>query len=290
MLIVACAAVLSLRGAGLPSRCYAWLSMLVLVVTAATADTLHAIGTRLPHKPTAAAVAIIPWALVLIGFGLLLCMLRQARLRQAAADEEEGLPEPSGQAEVAAGLDALFGPKQSGVSQASGVPQASGVSPEPAGTKESSAEAAGTTAPQEPSAAKQPSAEAAGAEAPVTAEAEPAADSTVDLAIDTEPGQDDPASDEGSAWTPRTLEEQPAGVGPGYNGGSASAFSPAPTMPVIEAGTSEPEAETEPEPEAKTGPEPEAKTRPEPEAKTEPGPGSQDRARAGNRDQLRAER
>jgi Protein of unknown function (DUF2637) len=314
MLIVACAAVLSLRGAGLPSRCYAWLSMLVLVVTAATADTLHAIGTRLPHKPTAAAVAIIPWALVLIGFGLLLCMLRQARLRQAAADEEEGLPESSGQAEVAAGLDALFGPKQSGFPQESGssrasgvsqepgvpqvsgvlqasgvpqvsgvpqepgVPQASGVPQEPAGAEESSAEAAGTTAPQEPSAAGQPSDEAAGAEAPVPAEAEPAADSTVDLAIDTEPVQDDPASDEGSAWTPRALEEQPAGVGPGYNGGSASAFSPAPTMPVVEAGTSEPEAETEaeaktrPEPEAKT--EPEAKNKPEPEAEAGPEPGA----------------
>ena len=59
MLVVACAAVLSLRGAGLPSRCYAWLSMLLLLITAATADTLYAVGTRLPHKPTAAAVAAV---------------------------------------------------------------------------------------------------------------------------------------------------------------------------------------------------------------------------------------
>src|SRR6516225_4831614 len=42
MLVVACAAVLSLRGAGLPSRCYAWVSMLGLVAVAAAADTLHA--------------------------------------------------------------------------------------------------------------------------------------------------------------------------------------------------------------------------------------------------------
>jgi len=112
MLVVGCAAILSLRGAGLPSRCYAWLTMLVLLVAAAGADTVHATGASLPHKPTAAAAAIIPWALVLIGFGLLLAMLRQARLRLAAGQDEDGLLEPSRPAEVAGGLDALFGPRQ----------------------------------------------------------------------------------------------------------------------------------------------------------------------------------
>jgi hypothetical protein len=98
MLVVACAAVLSLRGAGLPSRCYAWLSMLVLLAAAAAADALHATGTRLPRRPAAAAVAVIPWVFVLIGFGLLLCLLRQARLlRRAAAEARaETSPEPSG--------------------------------------------------------------------------------------------------------------------------------------------------------------------------------------------------
>src|SRR5260370_25438077 len=84
MLVVACAAVLSLRGAGLPSRSYAWLSLLALLAAAAAADALHATGTRLPRRPAAAAVAVVPWVLVLIGFGLLLCMLRQARLRPSA--------------------------------------------------------------------------------------------------------------------------------------------------------------------------------------------------------------
>src|SRR5258708_15008894 len=84
MLVVAGAAVLSLRGAGLVTRCYAWLTMLVLLAAAAGADALHATGTRLPHRSAAAAVAIIPWAVVLIGFGLLLAMLRHARLRRAA--------------------------------------------------------------------------------------------------------------------------------------------------------------------------------------------------------------
>ena len=45
----------ALRGAGLPSRCYAWLTMLVLLAAAAGADTVHATNTKLPHKPAAAA-------------------------------------------------------------------------------------------------------------------------------------------------------------------------------------------------------------------------------------------
>ena len=85
MLVVAAAAILSLRGAGLAMRLYAWLSMLVLICAAAGADALHATGTRLPHRTAAATVAIIPWALALLAFGLLLAMLRHARLRRAQA-------------------------------------------------------------------------------------------------------------------------------------------------------------------------------------------------------------
>lgn len=89
MLVIACAAVLSLRSAGLPSRCYAWLSLLVLLVAVAAADALHATDTALPHRPAAAAAAVIPWALVLIGFGLLLAMLRHSRLRRMAQFPQE---------------------------------------------------------------------------------------------------------------------------------------------------------------------------------------------------------
>lgn len=85
MLVIACAAVLSLRGGGLLSRCYAWLTLLVLLAAAAGADTVHSIGTRLPHRQSAAAAAIIPWVLLLIGFGLLLAMLRHARLRRTTS-------------------------------------------------------------------------------------------------------------------------------------------------------------------------------------------------------------
>jgi hypothetical protein len=107
MLVIACAAVLSLRGAGLLSRCYAWLSLLVLLAAAAGADTLHSAGVKLPHREAAAAAAIIPWALLLIGFGLLLAMLRHARLRRAAVaarDAERVRAEPPAPAPAMAAL------------------------------------------------------------------------------------------------------------------------------------------------------------------------------------------
>jgi len=85
MLVVASAAILSLRGAGAATRCYAWFSLLLLLCAAAGADALHAAGSKLPHRGTAATAAVIPWVLVLLGFGLLLAMLRHARLRRAQA-------------------------------------------------------------------------------------------------------------------------------------------------------------------------------------------------------------
>jgi len=116
MLVVACSAVLALRTAGLPSRCYAWLSLLTLLAAVAAADAVNAIGTKLPHRPTAAVIAVIPWALVLIGFGLLLTMLRHARKRHATADA--GQPpravEPAGHVQMRTGIDDLLGPRPAG--------------------------------------------------------------------------------------------------------------------------------------------------------------------------------
>jgi len=83
MLVVAGAAVLSLRGAGWVVRAFAWLSLLVLLAAAAGASTLHATNTHLQHRTAAATAAIVPWALALLGFFLLLAMLRNARLRRA---------------------------------------------------------------------------------------------------------------------------------------------------------------------------------------------------------------
>ena len=95
LLVITCAAVLSLRGAGPVSRFYAWLSLLVLLGATAGADALHSTGTVVPHRTAALAAAIIPWILLLIGFGLLLAMLRHARLRRAAAAARDAeRPEP----------------------------------------------------------------------------------------------------------------------------------------------------------------------------------------------------
>jgi hypothetical protein len=110
MVVIACAAVLSLRGAGAASRLYAWLSLLALLAAAAGADTLHSTGTKLPHREAAAAAAIIPWALVLIGFGLLLAMLRHARLHRAAAARDAAAAKLAGRAAAGAGQPGPYRP------------------------------------------------------------------------------------------------------------------------------------------------------------------------------------
>ncbi len=241
MLVVACAAVLALRGAGLPSRCYAWLTMLVLLAAAAGADTLHATNTKLPHKPAAATAAILPWALVLIGFGLLLSMLRHARLRRAMAGAapERVFTQPSGHVEVQQrhGLDELFGPRSSPVADAV-------------------------------------------THTPPPARVLPAADAAPDLAIESDPGHDDPSSDEGHPAARIGERQQQAA---GHGGNSATPFSPAPTVdlridtgaaaaraPVRDAGTATvPGPRIEP---AKPGPAPETRpAAPKPPA-AEPAP------------------
>jgi hypothetical protein len=187
--------VLSLRGAGLPSRSYAWLSLLVLLAAAAAADALHATGTRLPRRPTAATAAVIPWVLVLIGFGLLLCMLRQARLRRAAAAAPAAVqpvvvPEPSGHVAVRHGADSRSGPGTS--------------------SRESTAR-------------------------PVLGQAGTAAALPPDLAIDAGPAQGDPARDEEGlavqlemAQVPQARQEYLTAAEPAPAAEPASAAEPAP--------------------------------------------------------------
>jgi hypothetical protein len=96
MLVTVLAAVLALRGAGLPSRLLAWLTLLAVLAAAAGAGALHAAGRTLPHQQAAITAAVLPWALVFIAFTLLLAMLRHARLRRAAA--ASGQVTPYGQA------------------------------------------------------------------------------------------------------------------------------------------------------------------------------------------------
>src|SRR5579875_3504153 len=83
VLVVACAASLTLRDARWWTRWYAWLAVLLMVALIGSADASHAMGYRLPHKIAAGTIAAIPWALVMLGFSLWLSMLRHARTGRA---------------------------------------------------------------------------------------------------------------------------------------------------------------------------------------------------------------
>src|SRR5216683_3116468 len=91
VLVVACAAALTLRGARWWTRFYAWMSIILLVSIVGAGDAVHAMGVKLPHRPAEATVAAIPWALLMLGFSLWLSMLRHARV-----DRTAGSGSPSG--------------------------------------------------------------------------------------------------------------------------------------------------------------------------------------------------
>jgi hypothetical protein len=106
MLVIACAATLALRNAGWGARCYVWVSLLLLVCAMAVGDAFHATGVSLTGQPARAVIAIIPWVLLLMGFGIWLVMLRQWRRARAMAAANGG-GGPAGQA--AAGSAAAAG-------------------------------------------------------------------------------------------------------------------------------------------------------------------------------------
>jgi hypothetical protein len=82
LIVIAGCSVLALRGAGLPSKIYAWFCLLVLLGALAAGGAARAAAIHIPHREAAIVAAVIPWALVLIGFGLLLALLRYARIRR----------------------------------------------------------------------------------------------------------------------------------------------------------------------------------------------------------------
>jgi hypothetical protein len=113
MLVIASAAVLALRSAGWLTRVYVWLCLLALLAAVATGDAVHAMGVALPRQPSRAGVAITPWALVLLSFGLLLAMLRHARRSRPGG---RGQARPQAQAgpdtQASQGLGPLLEPRQ----------------------------------------------------------------------------------------------------------------------------------------------------------------------------------
>lgn len=84
VLVIACAAAVMLRYARWWARCYAWLVIIVVIGVVGAADAVHAMNVALPHRQTEGVVAAAPWVLVLLGFSLMLTMLRQSRGQHAA--------------------------------------------------------------------------------------------------------------------------------------------------------------------------------------------------------------
>jgi hypothetical protein len=109
MLVIASASVLALRSAGWLTRVYVWLCLLVLLAAVATGDAVHAMGVALPRQPSRAGVAITPWALVLLSFGLLLAMLRHVRKGRSVGRGQAGADT---QAQPSQGLGPLLEPRQ----------------------------------------------------------------------------------------------------------------------------------------------------------------------------------
>ncbi len=90
-LVIACVAALALRGAPWWMRGFAALSITILLAAVAAGEAMHSAGLSLPRRPTAAALAAIPWALFLVGFGLGVSVFRyQHRVRARAPADDPG--------------------------------------------------------------------------------------------------------------------------------------------------------------------------------------------------------
>jgi Protein of unknown function (DUF2637) len=85
VLVVACAAALALRGAKWWARWLVWLSIIFLAAAVGTADAVHAMAIKVPHRLLAATIAVVPWVLLLLGFRLWLSVLRHPRREAALA-------------------------------------------------------------------------------------------------------------------------------------------------------------------------------------------------------------
>lgn len=83
--VIACVAAVTMRGARWWALWYAWVVILLMVAVVGAADAAHAMNVTLPHRTIEGVVAAAPWVLVLLGFGLMLTMLRQSRAQHAPA-------------------------------------------------------------------------------------------------------------------------------------------------------------------------------------------------------------
>lgn len=152
MLVMSCAAALALRTARLWTRCYVWACLILLLVAVATGDALYAMSISLPAQPTRPVVAVLPWALLLMGFGMLLAMLRHWRRLQATiADTGQTGPARPGDGAAAAGTPAAIANGKATESKRPGpatMPEHTGV----AGAAPAATRAAGTVRAATPAA------------------------------------------------------------------------------------------------------------------------------------------
>jgi hypothetical protein len=83
--LIACVAAVVLRDARWRALAYAWLVIILVVLVVGAADVVYAMNITLRHRTIEGVVAAAPWVLLLIGFSLMLIMLRQSRVQQAQA-------------------------------------------------------------------------------------------------------------------------------------------------------------------------------------------------------------
>jgi hypothetical protein len=96
MLIITCSAVLATRTAGWGTKTYVWVCLLLVVGAVAVGDALYATGVHLTGQAARATIAVVPWVLLLLGFGIWLVMLRHwRRIRVAGAVNETEAARPA---------------------------------------------------------------------------------------------------------------------------------------------------------------------------------------------------
>lgn len=93
--VIACVAAVMLRDARWWARWYAWLVIILVVAVVGAADAVHAMNVALQHRTIEGVVAAAPWVLVLLGFTLMLTMLRQSRVQHAPATAPAEPAEPA---------------------------------------------------------------------------------------------------------------------------------------------------------------------------------------------------
>jgi len=144
LFVVACVAAVTLRGARWWARCYAWLVIVVVVAVVGATDAVHAMNITLPHRTIEGVVAAAPWAIVLIGFSLMLAMLRQSRAQHSAvAKALAAAPAREARRQAPGALELPWSQEPAPLREAPALPQAAPApAPEPA--YEFSANGAGT--------------------------------------------------------------------------------------------------------------------------------------------------